>query len=176
MLYLSAGCVNHICIQYQSDGKPVSGSVTPSPSGCNSSFTSENQIHIFEAHRTERAHFFFFSRSMSVSLMCVHANGVIVTRMSHSRPRGSALPSWRGQPRALALPHGLCPPPALGLVLCSLPGHGTPLALCGTWGWESFPFFCWRSELCSESGNSCLETPLCSENVEEESRSCLWGW
>lgn len=58
VLYLSAGCINPICIQYQSDGKPVSGSVTPSPSGCNSSFTSENQIHISEAHRTERAHFF----------------------------------------------------------------------------------------------------------------------
>lgn len=94
VLYLSAGCINPICIQYQSDGKPVSGSVTPSPSGCNSSFTSENQIHISEAHRTERAHFFCSSRSVSVSLMCVHANGVIVTRMSHSLcaplPAGSA--------------------------------------------------------------------------------------
>lgn len=93
VLYLSAGCINPICIQYQSDGKPVSGSVTPSPSGCNSSFTSENQIHISEAHRTERAHFFLLL-PQRVSLMCVHANGVIVTRMSHSLcaplPAGSA--------------------------------------------------------------------------------------
>lgn len=97
--------------------------------------------------------------------MCVHANGVIVTRMSHSQPWGSALPSRRGQPRAPALPHGRCLPPALGLVLCSLPGHSTPPALHRTWGWESFPFFCSRPRICSESGNSCLETPL-----------CLWGW
>lgn len=36
----------------------MSGSVTLSPSGCNSSLTSENQIHIFEAYQTERALFF----------------------------------------------------------------------------------------------------------------------
>lgn len=57
-LHLSAIYAEHICIQYRCNGKPASGSVTPRPSGGNSSFTSENQTHISEAYRTERALFF----------------------------------------------------------------------------------------------------------------------
>lgn len=53
--------------------------------------------------------------------MCVHANGVIVTRMSHSQPWGSALPSQRGQPRApWMLPASS---PGLGSVLTTRAQH-----------------------------------------------------
>lgn len=77
-LYLSAIWIKRICIQYQCNGKPVSGRVTPSPSGCNSGFTSENQIHIFEAYQTEKAPFFRLSLGMCLALMCGDVNGVIV--------------------------------------------------------------------------------------------------
>lgn len=168
VLYLSAGCINPICIQYQSDGKPVSGSVTPSPSGCNSSFTSENQIHISEAHRTERAHFFCSSRSVSMSLMCVHANGVIVTRMSHSLcaplPAGSAS---RPSSAPWTLPASS---PGFGSVLTTRARH--PSGSSQDMGLGKLSFLLLKKKgyarerrICSESGNSCLETPL-----------CLWGW
>lgn len=86
----------------------------------------------------------------------------LLSHACHTASRGAL----RSPPSGVSLaPHGCCLPPAVGLVLCSLPGHSTPLALHRTRGWESFPFFCSRPRICSESGNSCLETPL-----------CLWGW
>lgn len=44
----------------------------------------------------------------------------------------------------------------------SQPGQGTPAALLGTRHQERSPFLHLRSRLCSKSGNSPSETPLCS--------------